>query len=59
LYKPYPVQSKLVKYDKGTNAWSSKQHDKSNEVAYGADAPADFVVEPYTDAELTNPGALV
>jgi hypothetical protein len=53
LYKPYPVQSKLVKYEKGTNAWSSKQHDKSNEVAYGADAPADFVVEPYTDAELS------
>jgi hypothetical protein len=61
LYKPYPVQSHFVAYGKNENAWSDKQHDKSNELAYQADAPTDFVVEPYTDAEIAaaNPAALV
>jgi len=46
LYKPWPVQSHFVSHEKGADAWSDKQHDKSNEVAYGADGPADYLVEP-------------
>ena len=38
-------------------AWSDGNLINSHEVAYQADSPADFVVEPYTEAELHNPPA--
>ena len=32
--------------DEIDDAWSTKQFDKSNELAYGSDGPADYLVEP-------------
>jgi len=59
LYKPWPVLSHFASHEKGADAWTDKAHDKSNEIAYGADGPTDYTVEAYTDAELSNPPALL
>jgi len=40
------VQSHFASHEKGADAWTDKAHDKSNEIAYGADGPADYTVEP-------------
>jgi hypothetical protein len=39
--------------------WSDKQANVSHEVAYQGDTAPDYLVEPYTDAELKGPGSLV
>lgn len=51
----YPITSRLVKRDPRADSWSNKQYDASHEVAYQGDSPTDFVLEPYSDAELSNP----
>lgn len=55
----YPVRSTLGARKPENKAWSEGNFDASNEVAYPADSPADYVVEPTAEADLHNSGALV
>lgn len=51
----YPITSRFAPWNTRASAWSDNQYDASHETSYQADSPADFVVEPFSDTELTNP----